>query len=82
MIWLVGVEQFGLNTRTPKRGQIASGDHAFYFMTGDGGAGFKKFDISNLKSTENMFKDAHKFNEDIGGWGYLERDEYELRDVR
>jgi surface protein len=37
-------------------------------MKGDGGAGIRDLDVSNLTSLASMFTTADKFNQPIGGW--------------
>ena len=66
--WLLSVEQFGLNTLTGKRNQIANGVAAFRGLGGDLGIAIKSLDISNLTSFSRMFYEARAFNQDIGGW--------------
>jgi surface protein len=49
--------------------QLAAGEHAFYYMAGEGGLGIRNLDVSNLTgSMRYMFEDTPKFNEDISTW--------------
>lgn len=66
--WLDEVQQFGLNTQTGQRNQIADGDMAFKEMGGRGGDAISGLDTSNLTSTHSMFYYAKNFNEDLGTW--------------
>jgi len=67
--WLTNIHQFGLNSITGKRNQIAHGSRAFWGSKLANAPALANLDTSNLVSFDSMFAGGcPKFNTDIGDW--------------
>jgi surface protein len=70
--WFSEIKQFGLNSETGKRNQIAVGVQAFAQMHADASKGnppgIDQLDTSNLTDMKSMFEGSMHANPDISGW--------------
>lgn len=66
--WVKDIQQFGLNTRTGKRNQIAEGEYAFRYMDSCSPEALKYLDVSNLTDMKQMFFHADVMDVDLGAW--------------
>ncbi len=65
--WFSDILQFGLNSVTGERNQIANGFYAFHSMQANP-AVISNLDTSNLTNMRYMFNSASNFKQDISQW--------------
>ena len=65
--WFSDILQFGLNSETGKRRQLADTYYAFRFMEANP-ISINYLDVSNAKSMEYVFTSSPTFNQDLKNW--------------